>query len=102
MQEVFIIEAKRTPIGSFGGSLSKYSATQLGGKVVKNITQHLGFDTSLIDEIIIGNVLSAGLGQAPTRQVSYFADLPHNIPATTVNKVCASGDESGNVGYPKY
>jgi acetyl-CoA C-acetyltransferase len=91
MQEAFIIEAKRTPIGSFGGSLSKYSATQLGGKVVKNITQHLGFDTSLIDEIIIGNVLSAGLGQAPTRQVSYFADLPHNIPATTVNKVCASG-----------
>ena len=90
MKEVYIVAAQRTPIGSFGGALASFSATQLGGFAVKAIIEQCKIDPAEIQEIIMGNVLSANLGQAPATQVSKLAGLP-NIPSTTVNKVCASG-----------
>ncbi len=90
MQEVYIIAAVRTPIGSFGGSLSYLSATQLGGIAIKAAISRGGLSSVDIQEAYLGNVLSANLGQAPATQAAKFAGLP-DIPATTVNKVCASG-----------
>lgn len=90
MKEVYIVSATRTPIGSFGGSLASLSATQLGATVIKSVIEKAGLQPSDIQEIFMGNVLSANLGQAPATQAAIFAGLPH-IPATTVNKVCASG-----------
>ena len=90
MEEVFIISAVRTPIGSFGGSLSSLSATQLGGMAIKGAVHRAGIAPNDVEEVFFGNVLSANLGQAPATQAAKFAGLP-DIPATTVNKVCASG-----------
>ena len=90
-KEVFIVAAVRTPIGSFGGSLSSLTATQLGGIAIKGAIDKLQLDTNLIDEVIMGSVIQAGLGQAPARQASKAAGLPDKVIATTVNKVCASG-----------
>ncbi len=90
-QEVFIVAAVRTPIGSFGGSLSSLTATQLGGIAIKGAVDKLQLDVGLIDEVIMGSVIQAGLGQAPARQASKSAGLPNKVIATTVNKVCASG-----------
>ena len=90
MEEVYIVSAARTPIGSFSGSLSSLSATQLGAKAVMGAMEKIGLEAKLIQEVYFGNVLSAGLGQAPATQVTRFAGLGE-IPATTVNKVCASG-----------
>ncbi len=90
MQEVYIVAAIRTPIGSFGGSLSSLSATQLGAKAVEAAVKQANINSKEVDEIFFGNVLSANLGQAPATQVAKLANLS-NIPATTVNKVCASG-----------
>lgn len=90
MKEVVIVAATRTPIGSFGGSLSSFSATQLGSIVIKALIEKSGLKPEHIQEIYMGNVLSANLGQAPATQAAIFAGLPH-LPATTVNKVCASG-----------
>jgi len=91
MKEVYIISAVRTPIGSFGGSLSSVSATTLGGIAVKGALEKAGIDGKLVQEIFIGNVISAGLGQAPATQVAAVAGLGFNIPCTVINKVCASG-----------
>lgn len=91
MQEVFIISAIRTPIGSFGGSLSGVSATRLGATAIKGALEKAGIPADQVNEVIMGNVVSANLGQAPARQAARFAGLPDNIPCTTVNKVCASG-----------
>ncbi|HEX5171051.1 MAG TPA: acetyl-CoA C-acyltransferase [Cyclobacteriaceae bacterium] len=91
MKEVYIISAVRTPIGSFGGSLSSLSAVQLGSIAVKAAVEKAGVDPGLVQEIFIGNVISAGLGQAPATQVAAGAGLGFNIPCTIVNKVCASG-----------
>jgi len=91
MKEVYIISAVRTPIGSFGGSLASLSAITLGGIAVKGAVQRAGIDPKLIQEIFIGNVLSAGLGQAPATQVAVAAGFGFNIPCTIINKVCASG-----------
>jgi len=91
LKEVFIVAAVRTPIGSFGGSLSSLTATQLGGIAIKGAIDKLQLDTNLIDEVIMGSVIQAGLGQAPARQASKSAGLPDKVIATTVNKVCASG-----------
>ena len=88
---VYILSAVRTPIGSFGGQFKSLSATQLGAAAVKGACEKAGIDVSLVDELIMGSVLQAGLGQAPARQCSKFAGLPDNVRATTVNKVCASG-----------
>ncbi len=91
MKEVYIISAVRTPIGSFGGGLSSLTATQLGGMAFKAAFQKAGVESNLIQEIFVGNVISAGLGQAPATQVAANAGLGFNIPCTLVNKVCASG-----------
>lgn len=90
MKEVYIVAALRTPIGSFGGSLASFTATQLGGFAIKAIIEKTGINPQEIEEVLMGNVLSANLGQAPATQAAKFAGLP-NVPNTTINKVCASG-----------
>jgi acetyl-CoA C-acetyltransferase len=91
MKEVYIISAVRTPIGSFGGSLATLTAIQLGSIAVKGALERSKVDPKLVQEVYIGNVLSAGLGQAPATQVAAGAGLGFEIPCTSVNKVCASG-----------
>jgi acetyl-CoA C-acetyltransferase len=93
MNEVVIVSAARTPIGSFGGSLSSLSASQLGAVAIKAAVDRAGINTSQVQEVFMGNVLSANLGQAPATQAAKFAGLP-DIPATTINKVCASGTKA--------
>ena len=88
---VYIVSAVRTPMGSFGGSLKDVSATQLGAIAIKAAVERAGLQPNQIDEVIMGCVIQAGLGQAPARQAAKFAGLPDNVIATTVNKVCASG-----------
>lgn len=90
MREVYIVAAVRTPIGSFGGSLSSYTATQLGGFAIKAAVEKAGLKPDQVQEVFMGNVLSANLGQAPATQAAKYAGLP-DVPNTTVNKVCASG-----------
>jgi acetyl-CoA C-acetyltransferase len=89
--KVVITSAKRTPIGSFNGSLSSLNAPQLGSIAIKGILEHSGISSSLIDEVIMGNVLTAGLGQAPARQAALYAGLPDKTECLTVNKMCGSG-----------
>lgn len=91
MKEVYIVSAVRTPIGSFGGSLAAQTAVQLGAVAVKGALQKIGLDPKQVQEVFIGNVISAGLQQAPATQVAVAAGLGYNIPCTLVNKVCASG-----------
>ena len=91
MKEVYIVSAVRTPIGSFGGVLSGVSATHLGATAIKGALEKAGVAPDQVNEVLMGNVVSANLGQAPARQAARFAGLPDNIPCTTVNKVCASG-----------
>jgi acetyl-CoA C-acetyltransferase len=93
MKEVVIIAAVRTPIGSFGGSLAALSATELGGIVIKAAVERAGIDPAIVQEVFMGNVLSANLGQAPATQAVKSAGLP-DIPSTTINKVCASGTKA--------
>jgi acetyl-CoA C-acetyltransferase len=90
MKEVVIVAATRTPIGSFGGSLASISATQLGALAIKSAVEKSGLKPDQIQEVYMGNVMPANLGQAPATQAAIFAGLPY-LPATTVNKVCASG-----------
>jgi len=90
MKEVVIVAATRTPIGSFGGSLAALSATQLGALAIKSAIEKSGLKPEQIQEVYMGNVMSANLGQAPATQAAIFAGLPY-LPATTINKVCASG-----------
>lgn len=91
MKEVFIVSATRTPMGSFMGSLSTVPAPKLGAVAVKGALNKINLDPKLVQEIYMGNVLQAGEGQAPTRQVALDAGLSNTVPATTINKVCASG-----------
>ena len=91
MKEVYIISAVRTPIGSFGGSLKDFSATKLGAIAIKGALEKAGVSASLVNDVLMGSVIQANLGQAPARQASKFAGLPDNVNCTTVNKVCASG-----------
>ena len=93
MKEVVIVSAVRTPIGSFGGALSGLSATQLGGIAIKAAVERAGVQPEAIQEVYMGNVLSANLGQAPATQAAKFAGLP-DVPSTTINKVCASGTKA--------
>src|SRR6476620_731488 len=90
-KKVVIVSAVRTPIGSFMGSLSTVTAPQLGATAIKGALNKINLDPNLVDEVIMGNVVQAGVGQAPARQASRLAGLPDNVVATTVNKVCASG-----------
>jgi acetyl-CoA C-acetyltransferase len=98
IKEVVILSAVRTPIGSFGGSLSPISAIQLGSLAVKGALARAGVEPSLVQELYFGNVLSAALGQAPATQVAAGAGLGFNIPCTFVNKVCASGMKAVMLG----
>src|ERR1700733_4417970 len=91
MKEVYIISAVRTPIGSFGGSLKALSATQLGAAAIKGALAKAGIKADQVQEVLMGCVIQANLGQAPARQASKFAGLPNEVNCTTVNKVCASG-----------
>lgn len=91
LNDVVIVDAVRTPIGSFQGSLSALSATQLGGIAVNSLLTRTGVTADKINEVYMGNVCSAGLGQAPARQAAIFAGLPESTICTTVHKVCASG-----------
>jgi len=97
-QEVYIISAARTPIGSFLGSLSSVSATDLGATAIKGAVERAGVSVENIDEVFMGNVLQAGVGQAPARQAALKAGLTNAVPSTTVNKVCASGMKSVMLG----
>jgi acetyl-CoA C-acetyltransferase len=92
--EVYIISAVRTPIGSFGGSLRSLSATELGAIAIKGALEKSGVNPEMIDEVIMGCVIQAGLGQAPARQAALKAGLSNNAICTTINKVCASGMKS--------
>ncbi len=94
MEEVYVIAAVRTPIGSFNGSLSTVSAPHLGALAIKGAIEKCNIPISEIDEVYMGCVLQAGLGQAPARQAARFAGIADNVPCTTVNKVCASGMKS--------
>lgn len=90
-KKIVIVSAARTPIGSFMGALSTVSAPALGAAAIKGALEKINLDGSRVDEVIMGNVVQAGVGQAPARQASRLAGLPDNVIATTVNKVCASG-----------
>lgn len=91
MKNVVIVSAKRTPIGSFGGSLSSFSAPELGAAVIHQAVKDAGIKPDDVQEVVMGNVLNAGIGQAPARQSAIKAGLSDKTPSTTVNKVCASG-----------
>jgi acetyl-CoA C-acetyltransferase len=91
MKKVVITHALRTPIGSFNGGLSQLSAPQLGSRVIKAILEKSNIEPSLIDEVIMGNVLTAGIGQAPARQAALYAGLPEKTECLTINKMCGSG-----------
>ena len=94
MKEVVIVSAVRTPIGSFLGSFSEVPATKLGATAIKAALQKISLDPSKVDEVFMGNVVQAGVGQAPAKQAALFAGIPDSVPCTTVNKVCASGMKS--------
>ncbi len=91
MRKVVIVAAKRTPIGAFMGALSSLSAVELGKIAIKSVIDEVNLDTNLVDEVIMGNVLPAGLGQAPARQAALFAGLPQSTECLTINKMCGSG-----------
>jgi len=91
MKEVYIVSAVRTPIGSFGGALKGFSATQLGAIAIKGAIKNAGIQPADVNDVLMGSVIQANLGQAPARQAAKFAGLPDNVNCTTVNKVCASG-----------
>lgn len=94
MKDVVIVSVARTPIGSFMGSLSNISATKLGAIAIKGALEKINLAPNLVEEVFMGNVVSAGLGQAPARQAAIYAGISDNVPCTTVNKVCASGMKS--------
>ncbi len=94
MKEVVIVSAVRTPIGSFLGSLSEVPAPKLGAAAIKAALKNISLDPSKVDEVFMGNVVQAGVGQAPAKQAALFAGIPDSVPCTTVNKVCASGMKS--------
>ena len=91
MKEVVIVAVARTPIGSFMGSLATIPATKLGAIAIKGALEKIGIAPAMVEEVFMGNVVSAGLGQAPARQAAIAAGIPDTVPCTTVNKVCASG-----------
>ena len=88
---VYIVSAVRTPMGSFGGSLKDVPATRLGATAIKAAIEKAGISPDEVDEVLMGCVIQANLGQAPARQAAKYAGLPDKVVATTINKVCASG-----------
>ncbi|MFJ2466903.1 acetyl-CoA C-acetyltransferase [Pseudomonas sp. NPDC087615] len=98
MQDVVIVAATRTAIGSFQGSLASVSAVDLGAAVIRQLLEQTGLDGAQVDEVIMGQVLTAGAGQNPARQAAIKAGLPHAVPAMTLNKVCGSGLKALHLG----
>ena len=98
-ENIVIVSARRTPIGSFQGCLSSFKATDLGSCVVKKNLEETRLSPEEVDEVIMGCVLPAGLGQAPARQVSIGAEIPFTVGATTINKMCGSGMKAIMIGY---
>ena len=98
MKDVYIISAVRTPIGSFGGALASVPAPKLGATAIKGALEMAKLDPTLVDEVFMGNVLQANIGQAPARQAAIFAGISNTVPCTTINKVCASGMKSISLG----
>ncbi len=98
MEEVYILSAVRTPIGSFGGSLKDLSATQLGAAAIKGALEKSGLNAQMVDDVLMGCVIQANVGQAPARQAAKFAGIPNEANCTTVNKVCASGMKAISMG----
>ena len=98
MKKVVIVSYSRTPMGSFGGSLSNVSATKLGSIAIKGAMDKINLDPNIIDEVYMGNVISSGLGQAPAKQAALFAGINNNTPCTTINKVCSSGMKAVMIG----
>lgn len=94
MNKVYIVSAVRTPIGSFGGALSSIPATKLGATAIKGALEKANLTPDAVEEVFMGNVISANLGQAPARQAAIFAGIPNTVPCTTINKVCSSGAKS--------
>jgi acetyl-CoA C-acetyltransferase len=94
MEDVVIVAAGRTPVGKFGGTLAKIPAAELGAKVIKTLLERIGLDPGAVDEVIMGQVLTAGVGQNPARQASIKGGVPDRVPAYTINKVCGSGLKS--------
>ena len=94
MKDTYICSYARTPVGAFQGSLSTVPATKLGSNVIKSVVDKASINKKFIDEVIMGNVLSANLGQAPARQVALNAGLENNVECMTINKVCGSGLKS--------
>ncbi|NBW55912.1 MAG: acetyl-CoA C-acetyltransferase, partial [Betaproteobacteria bacterium] len=91
MQDIVIVAAARTAVGKFGGSLSKLSATELGGLIIKDVVARSGIDPALVGEVIMGQVLAAGAGQNPARQALMMGGIPKEVPGLTINAVCGSG-----------
>ncbi|MEM8681145.1 MAG: beta-ketoacyl synthase N-terminal-like domain-containing protein, partial [Planctomycetota bacterium] len=91
MSHAYVVAGARTPIGAFQGSLSSKSAPELGAVAIRAAMERAAVSGDTVDEVIMGNVISAGIGQAPARQAALAAGLPHTVPALTVNKVCGSG-----------
>src|SRR4051812_29904571 len=98
MEEVLILSAVRTPIGSINGALSSYTAPQLGAKAIQGALAKAEVKPEEVSEVIMGNVVSAGIGQAPARQAMIYAGIPPSVGATTVNKVCGSGMKAVMMG----
>src|SRR5882762_9192980 len=98
MKEVYIISAVRTPMGSFGGALAGIPAVKLGASAIKGALAKAGVDAKEVNEVLMGCVVQANVGQAPARQAARYAGIPDNVPCTTVNKVCASGMKAISLG----
>ena len=98
MEEIYIVGAARTPVGKFGGSLAKTPASDLGALVIRKVLERAGVKPELVSEVIMGQVLTAGVGQNPARQAAIRAGLPDMIPAMTINKVCGSGLKAAMLG----
>ncbi|MDS9879509.1 beta-ketoacyl synthase N-terminal-like domain-containing protein, partial [Pseudomonas protegens] len=98
MQDVVIVAATRTAVGSFQGSLANIPAVDLGAAVIRQLLAQTGIDPAQVDEVLMGQVLTAGAGQNPARQAAIKAGLPHAVPAMTLNKVCGSGLKALHLG----
>ncbi len=98
MEEIVIVGASRTPIGKFGGALASVSAAKLGAHIIRSVLERAGVRPEHVSEVIMGQVLAAGVGQNPARQAAIWAGLPDMIPAMTINKVCGSGLKAAMLG----
>jgi acetyl-CoA C-acetyltransferase len=98
MKTVYIVSAARTPMGTFGGALSSFTASQLGSIAIKGALNKINLKPELVQEVIMGNVISGNIGQAPATQASIFAGIPNTVPASVINKVCASGMKAVMLG----